>query len=150
MKQHLHTIARASERGMTLIEIMIVITIMGIVMTMVGVAVLNRLTDAKIDVTIDEMRNIENAVTMFKIKYNRVPTTSEGIDALIHPPAGPKGRTFPAFLQGDSVPTDEWDTPYQYFAPAQGCQADFEIRSLGANAADGGDGADDDLSTCND
>jgi len=139
---HLH------ERGLTLIEIMVVITILGILMTIVGVNVIDQMVQAKIDTTRLEIGNIETSLSMFKIKLGRYPTTSEGLDALLNPPTGNNGQTYQPFLDGTGVPTDAWNNPYMYFAPAQGCQKEYEIRSLGNDSSEGGTGRDADISSC--
>ena len=55
------------QAGMTLVEIMVVITILGILMTIVGVASVCRLAEAKVDTTIFQIGNIEGALTQYRV-----------------------------------------------------------------------------------
>ncbi|MDP7110530.1 MAG: type II secretion system major pseudopilin GspG [Myxococcota bacterium] len=125
------------ESGMTLVEIMVVITILGILMTIVGVAALNRLEEAKVDTTMVQIGNIEGALTQFKVNYGKYPTTGEGLEALINPPASKSGRTFESYLDSETVPVDAWGNPFLYTSP--GSSRDYEIVSLGADGVEGGE-----------
>ncbi len=125
------------QAGMTLVEIMVVITILGILMTIVGVAALNRLEEARVDTTIVQIGNIEGALTQYKVNYGKYPTTAEGLEALINPPADKHGRTRESYLDSDTVPVDAWGNPFRYTSP--GSSRDYEIVSLGADSAEGGE-----------
>ena len=48
------------------------------------------------------------------------------------------------YLQGGVVPLDAWQSPYQYQSPGQ-INRDYDIWSLGADAAPGGTGVDADI-----
>jgi len=125
------------QAGMTLVEIMVVITILGILMTIVGVAALNRLEEAKVDTTIVQIGNIEGALTQYKVNYGKYPTTAEGLEALINPPPSKSGRTFESYLDSEKVPVDAWGNPFMYTSP--GSSRDYEIVSLGADGTEGGE-----------
>lgn len=137
--------AREDERGMSLIEIMVVLTIIGLVTSVIGVAVLGSLEDAKIDTTRTQMKNLQSALMQYKIANGRYPTSSEGLDALINPPPSAKKKR--PFLQGDSVPGDAWDSDFIYYSPGTHGNHDFEIISYGADSAAGGDGVDADINS---
>ncbi len=132
-----------SQAGMTLVEIMVVITILGILMTIVGVAALNRLEEAKVDTTMVQIGNIEGALTQYKVNYGKYPTTGEGLEALINPPADKHGRTHESYLDSDTVPVDAWGNPFLYTSP--GSSRDYEIVSLGNDGVEGGEKKDADI-----
>jgi general secretion pathway protein G len=134
-----------SQAGMTLVEIMVVIAILGILMTIVGVAAVGRLEEAKVDTTIVQIGNIEGALTQYRVNYGKYPTTAEGLDALIHPPADRNGRSRESYLDSDTVPVDAWGSPFLYYSPGVSGDHDYEILSLGADQAEGGESRDMDI-----
>ncbi len=129
--------ARQGERGMTLLEIMIVIAILGMLAGVIVVAVMNQLDNAKIKATQLKIGNVKSAVNTFYATVGQYPTQSEGFRILLNPPDGLK-----PMLEGE--PKDEWGNALMYFNPPKQGNAPFEIRSKGA---DGQEGTDDDLSS---
>ncbi len=134
-----------AQAGMTLVEIMVVIAILGILMTIVGVAAVNRLEEAKVDSTIVQIGNLEGALTQYRVNYGKYPTTAEGLEALINPPADRSGRKRSSYLDSETVPVDAWDTPFLYYSPGMSGNHDYEIVSLGADGSEGGEGKDADI-----
>ena len=133
------------QSGMTLVEIMVVIAILGILMTIVGVAAVNRLEEAKVDTTIVQIGNIEGALTQYRVNYGKYPTTAEGLDALVHPPADKRGRSRESYLDSETVPVDAWDNHFLYYSPGMNGDHKYEIVSLGADGAEGGEKKDADI-----
>lgn len=133
--------------GMTLVEIMVVIAILGILMTIVGIAALNQLEKAKVGTAEVQIGNLESALLLYKVDHGKYPSSAEGLDALVNPPPGKNGKTFPSYLEGDEVPTDPWGNPFLYYSPGSHGDHDFEIVSLGADGAEGGDKTDADINS---
>lgn len=136
---------RHGRAGMTLIEIMVVITILGIIMTIVGINVVGQLDKAKVGATEVQIKELEQALTMFKVDHGKYPTTAEGLEALIRPPPNKSGKTFPSYLKSETVPTDKWGNPFIYTSPGTHGDHDYEIVSLGGDGAEGGDKTDADI-----
>ena len=130
---------------MTLIEIMVVITILGIIMTIVGINVVGQLDKAKVGATEIQMKEIEQALTMFKVDHGKYPSTAEGLEALINPPPTKSGKSYPAYIKTETVPTDKWGNPFLYASPGSHGDNDYEITSLGADGAEGGEEIDQDI-----
>ncbi len=128
---------KAGERGMTLLEIMIVIAILGMLASVIVVAVMDRLTDAKVKTTQIKIKSVESALHQYKVMYSNYPTQAEGLRALMNPPNG--GRPF---LKDKDVPRDEFGNELLYFNPARKGGGQFEVMSKGA---DGQEGTDDDI-----
>lgn len=140
---------KASARGslgMTLIEIMVVLTLLGIVMTVLAVNVIGRFEEGKVDAAVLQMKNLETSLLNFKLKYSRYPSTSEGLNALVNPPPMKNGRTPGAFMDNQEQLTDPWGNPFQYFSPATSGNHDYEIVSYGSDGATGGTGTAADIS----
>lgn len=146
MKKILHKI-RYSQAGMSLIEIMVVLAIIGSVAAIVTVNVLDSLDESKVETTKITIKTLESALENYKRKMGSYPTTEQGLDALVEAPAGlPEGKKYPkkGFLKGDKIPKDAWGNNFEYASP--GASGDFEITSLGADGAEGGDDYDADIS----
>jgi general secretion pathway protein G len=77
-------IRRARRRqGMTLIEIMAVLVIMGLMGTMVGIAILPRIKDARIKATRTDTQSIASAATMYMADNDGCPTVEQLVEAKI-------------------------------------------------------------------
>jgi len=121
---------KQKEHGFTLIELLAVITILGLLATVVVMSVVGKIKDAKIEVTKTQIQNFENALKMYKYKFDRYPRTDEGLDILAE-----KG-----ILDGGYVPPDPWKNKYEYYCPSNiNFDAPFDIISYGADGRPGGD-----------
>jgi len=93
---------RRAARGMTLIEIMVVITILGLIAAAVGVAVVPQLQKAKVDRAKMDIGSIGNALKLYYTQKGKYPDTGDGLGALV------------AGKQLESVPVDPWGGNYVY------------------------------------
>jgi general secretion pathway protein G len=130
-------------KGFTLLEIIIVL---GIIAVILGgsIAVLGKLGDgAKIQQAQGDFNAISTAVKTYQLNAGTLPSTSQGLQALVTKPTSPplpKRWTKVA----DKVPLDPWQNPYRYRNPGKKDSSTFEIYSVGP---DGQEGTDDDLSS---
>ncbi len=115
---------RRASRGLTLIEILVVVTILGLIAGIVGITVANQLEDAKADTANVQIKNIGEAIELYKIKFNRYPSTAEGLQALVKPPKGKKPLM-------ETIPRDPWDAEYLFVSPGQHNSSKFDISSKG-------------------
>jgi len=136
--------ARQSERGFTLVEMLVVITIIALIMALVGPRVLNYLTDAKIKTAKIQIVSLEHALDLYYLDANRYPTSSEGLRALIERPGVSVGWNGP-YLKSDAIPNDPWGRPYIYRSPGE--HGPYDIMSYGADGQEGGTGADADITS---
>ena len=129
--------------GMTLIEIMMVVVIIGILVAVIVPNVIGYDDEARITAQQVELRTIGNALDMYRLQVGRYPTTDQGLDALVQRPAGlPEGRNWGPEPYLRKYPLDQWDNEYVYVSEGRA----FELKSLGADGAEGGEGVDGDLS----
>ena len=134
-----------AQRGMTLIEILVVLVLIGIVLGVVGGNFIGKGEKAKADAAKIEMVNIGQTLDLYKLEIGRYPTTQEGLQALISAPPGVANWNGP-YWKKTSVPKDPWGNDYRYAAPGQN-NAPYEIMSYGADGKEGGEGPNKDLTS---
>jgi general secretion pathway protein G len=142
MKQSFHS--RSAVRGMTLIEILVVLVLIGIVMGIVGGNFLGKSEEAKRKAAKIEIGQISQALDLYKLETGRFPTSQEGFQALITAPTGVNNWNGP-YWKKDSVPKDPWNNEYKYMAPGQ--HGAYDIISLGADGREGGEGPNRDITS---
>ena len=134
MKDTRRSVRRAARRGMTLIEILVVVAILGMLATAVTVAVLDQFEDAKNERARMDLAAITQGLSAYYIKMGKYPTTGDGLSSLVNPPKGaPQLR---------ELPKDPWDNEYNYAQPGTRNARGFDLWSSGR---DGQSGTDDDV-----
>jgi len=133
---------RNTARGMTLIEILVVLVLIGIVLGIVGGNFIGKGEKAKADAAKIEIGQIGQTLDLYKLEIGRYPTTQESLQALISAPSGVANWNGP-YWKKSSVPKDPWGNEYKYVSPAQ--SAPYEIISLGADGKEGGEGPNKDI-----
>ena len=125
---------RAAERGMTLIEILVVLVIISLIATAVSVAVVGRADQARVDrAKTDVQRIASEGVEAFKVMKGRYPSTEEGLGILIQ-----EKFLRPNTKEGKLL--DPWNNEYVYLYPGQTHPDAFDVKSFGADGSPGGDG----------
>jgi general secretion pathway protein G len=137
---------KSRERGFTLVEILVVITIIALIMSLVGPRVLNYLTESKVKAAKIQMQSFSSALDLLYLDTGRYPSSAEGLTALVKPTSAMAGWNGP-YLKGGSVPNDPWGKPYVYRSPAE--RSKFEIMSYGADGQEGGTGTAADITSAN-
>lgn len=128
--------ARREEAGFTLVEMLVVITIIGMIMALVGPRVLNYLSESKAKAAKIQIESFSSALDLFFLDLGRYPTSNEGLAALARS-TNQAGWNGP-YLRGGVVPSDPWGHIYVYRSP--GASAPYEIISLGSDGQEGGSG----------
>lgn len=136
--------ARDGEGGFTLIEMLVVITIIGLIMALVGPRVLNYLSESKAKAAKIQISSFGSALDLFFLDIGRYPTSSEGLDVLIQRPGGAATWNGP-YLKGAVVPADPWGRPYVYRSPGQ--HGPYDIVSYGEDGREGGTGTATDITS---
>ena len=107
-------------RGFTLIEIMVVITILGVLAALIVPRVVGRTDDAKIAAAKQDIASIMQALKLYRLDNGRYPTTDQGLQALITKPTTepqPTNWKQGGYLERNSVPVDPWGETYKYLNP---------------------------------
>src|SRR5512139_621373 len=140
------TIRSRLARGFTLIEIMVVITILGILAALIVPRVVGRTDDAKIAAAKQDIASLMQALKLYRLDNGRYPTTEQGLQALIAKPTlepVPSNWKQGGYIERSSVPTDPWGEPYKYLSP--GIRGEIDVFSLGRDKTNGGEGPDADI-----
>jgi general secretion pathway protein G len=134
---------RRSQAGFTLVEILVVITIIGMIMALVGPRVLNYLGESKAKAAKIQIQSFSSALDLYYLDLGRYPTTSEGLAALTQ--AGNAQGWNGPYLRGGVVPNDPWGHGYIYRSPGE--RNPYEIMSLGSDGQEGGSGTATDIAS---
>lgn len=130
--------------GFTLVELMVVMVILVLLAALVIPRVMGRAEDARRATTIVQMRILMSELEKYRIdNAGKVPTTEQGLQALVTEPTSPPR---PRNWKGpyiDQVPKDGWGNDFQYVSLDNG--RDYHLWSFGADNAEGGEGLDADI-----
>ena len=149
MRKTSHAVSGAlgREKGFTLLEILIVITILGILASLVAVRMMDRPAEARITKARLDIQTIENALKLFKLDNAFYPSSEQGLSALVEKPTVgriPGKWREGGYLEKSTLPKDPWGYDYLYMNPGV-YNRDFDIWSYGADGAEGGEGEDADI-----
>ncbi len=131
-------------RGFTLIEVMVVITILAILAALVVPKFVGQADDARIVAAKVQIKNIEGGLALYKLDNGIYPSTDQGLDALVQQPTiGEIPTHWRAGGYLPKVPLDPWSHKYVYFSP--GTHGDYDLLSYGADGESGGEGKNADI-----
>jgi general secretion pathway protein G len=133
-----HSEDRRSERGFSLVELIVVLVILSLLAAVVGTNVYKKLGKGKEQIAKIQITELEGALQAFAFDIGRLPNSSEGLEALRQNPGNIDTWQGPYIAK--ELPKDPWGRPYAYRSP--GTNGDFDIFSLGA---DGTEGNEDDI-----
>jgi general secretion pathway protein G len=133
-------------RGFTLIEIMVVITILGILAALIVPRVVGRTDDARIAATKQDIASLLQALKLYRLDNGAYPTTEQGLRALLAKPTLepiPQNWKQGGYLERNSIPKDPWGNEYRYLNP--GLHGEIDVFSYGRDGAPGGEAVDADI-----
>ncbi|MGE8344321.1 type II secretion system major pseudopilin GspG [Pseudomonas helleri] len=134
------TLRASTQRGFTLIEIMVVVVIIGVLGAIVVPQFMSRPDQAKVTAARTDIQAISTALEMYRLDTFNYPSTQQGLDALVTRPSGtPLARNWNPQGYLKSLPVDPWGTPYQYLNPGSH-SAGYDLFSFGADGVQGGEG----------
>ncbi len=129
------------DQGFTLIELMIVLFILGLLAALVAPRLMGRLGKAKQKTTAAQINLLATALDLFHLDVGRYPTEEEGLKALREQPSNLPSWGGPYLDK--PVPKDPWARDYLYKCPGE--HGPFDLYSLGADGALGGEGENQDI-----
>jgi general secretion pathway protein G len=129
-------VLRSRASGYTLMEIMLVVAIIAVIAGGVIVKMTGALDVAKIQRTEQDINNIYSALKLYEARNYQMPDQSQGLEALVSMPStGTKPANWLKLM--DSVPTDPWNTPYQYRNPGKRDPTGIDVFSFGPDRKEG-------------
>lgn len=131
--------------GFTLIEIMAVVLIIGLLSTLVGIAIFPQIDKARVNAARSQLKMLDAALESYRMDSARFPSTDEGLEALVVEPAEARNWQSGGYLRERRIPVDPWGNPYEYEAPGQNNPHAYDIWSWGADGQAGGEDVDSDI-----
>lgn len=128
--------------GMTLIEILVVIVIIGILAAVVGPRLFGKTDQAKVSAAKQQIEAFVSALEMYQMDNGSYPSSEQGLKALVQKPSGkPEATNWRGpYMKKKEVPLDPWGNPYQYASPGKHNTDQFDLSSFGKDAKEGGEG----------
>jgi general secretion pathway protein G len=127
---------KKNERGMTLVEIMIVLAIIASIMSVLLPTIQRNLKKSKVSETKLIMNNIIQALNQYSTDCGKIPKSLEG---LVTAPGDCSNWGPEAYLK--KLPKDGWKNDFVYTPKG----SNYELKSFGSDGKDGGDGYDKDI-----
>ncbi|WP_291889567.1 type II secretion system major pseudopilin GspG [Maricaulis sp.] len=129
------------EAGFSLLEIMISITILGLLATIVVINVLPAQDQAMVQKARTDIATLEQALDAYRLDMREYPSTEDSLQALVEAPRGAENYREGGYVR--RLPDDPWGNPYQYAYPGQ--HGMLDIWSLGRDGREGGEELDADI-----
>lgn len=134
------------DEGMTLLELLVVIVILGLLATLGSIKLMGYLGRAKTETARLQLQELMTALDLYRIDVGQLPTTSEGLSALVERPGGTPTWRGP-YLRSKAALSDPWRRPYRYQSP--GTRGEYDLLSFGADGAAGGENENQDIVSWN-
>jgi general secretion pathway protein G len=135
---------RSAEHGFTLVELLVVIVIIGLLATIVAINVIPAGNKARVEKAKADIATLEQALEQYRLDNLTYPSSGDGLNALLTAPGGlPQPERYRQGGYIRKLPKDPWGKPYLYDVP--GRKGAFDVYSLGADGAPGGEGDNADL-----
>lgn len=134
--------------GLTLIELMVVMVILSILATLIIPRIMGRPEQARRVQAQVQIESIETALKLYKLDNGYYPTTEQGLQALVEPPAVgqlPRSWREGGYLEKGKVPKDPWRNEYVYLSP--GVHGDYDLSAYGPDGEPGGEGENEDVNS---
>ena len=146
MKLRVNMMAVRGEEGLTLIEIIVVVAILGLLATTVAPSVFQHVGTAKETAARSQIELLGAALDAYRLDNDQYPMTAQGLEALrVVPAVEPLPRRWRGPYIKRDVPADPWNRPYVYLYPGEVNPMSYDLLSLGRDGEPGGEGEDADI-----
>lgn len=120
-----------SQRGFSLIELLVVMVILGLLAALVSPKLFKNVDKSYTVAAKSQIKLLEGALQQYRLENHKYPSTEEGLAALK-----------PEFMK--QIPDDPWGNPYVYRYPSEH-GIDFDLFSYGRDGTQGGEEYDKDI-----
>lgn len=135
----------SSQHGFTLLELLVVLSIIALLAGVVVPKSIEYLDDSKIKTARLQIEELSAALDMYKLDVGNYPKSEQGLQALVEKLDNGKRWNGPYIRKNKNIPQDPWQQPYHYVSPGEHGQ--FDLYSLGADEQEGGQGSDLDITS---
>ena len=140
---HTERVSRRTN-GFTLIEVMVVISILAILAALIVPKIMSRPDEARVVAAKQDIAALMQALKLYRLDTKRYPTTEQGLQALVAKPSqAPVPDNWKPGGYVEKLPLDPWGKPYQFLNP--GLHGEIDVFSYGADGVPGGEGFDADI-----
>jgi len=134
------------EKGFTLLELMVVVTIIAILAGAVTLQIWNKVENARRARAVQDIKTLEDAVDLYAADNGAPPSQEQGLAALSEKPSSPPlPRNWDGPYLKKKLPKDPWGHEYEYICPGQLNPNSYDIISYGDDGQVGGTGKDEDV-----
>ena len=131
---------RANQAGVTLIEMLVVVTIIALFAGLVGLRMWKQADKARVTAARAQINTLMAALNTSKMDTGQFPTTEQGLQVLRVAPPNAANWQGP-YLERE-VPNDPWGNPYVYHCPGTHNTTSYDLYSLGPDGREGNDDID--------
>ena len=135
----------SSQRGFTLLELLVVLSIIALLAGVVVPKTIEYLDDSKIKTARLQIEELSAALDMYKLDVGIYPNSAQGLTALVEKPNDSKRWNGPYIRKNKQIPTDPWEQAYHYVSPGE--HGKFDLYSFGADQQEGGESNDQDINS---
>ncbi len=132
--------AENSRRGFTIIEILVVLMVIGMLAALAIKnfdKILGDASETTAQIFVGE--TIKTPLMSYRVQMGTYPSTQEGLQALITPPANRADRWRGPYIESNSLPLDPWGNPYQYRFPGTKNTSGYDVYSWGPDGKESDD-----------
>ena len=135
---------RSRRTGFTLLELLVVLVILALLGSVAGPRVVKYLGSSKTKTAKLQIQQFGQGLDLYLLETGKLPSTREGLEALVKEPSGVVGWNGPYISATKAVPKDPWANDYSYESPGRN-NPHYDIISLGADNRLGGEGENEDI-----
>ena len=135
---------KQKRKAFTLIELLVVIIIISMLAAFTAPKLFQYVGKSKKDLAKPSLAFVEGAIERFALDCGQYPVDSDGLDALLTPPAGLEEKWNGPYLKASQL-NDPWGNPIIYVAEGEINPGSFDLVSLGADGTEGGEGEAEDI-----
>jgi general secretion pathway protein G len=137
-----------SNRGFTLIEILVVIIVLGMLAALVGPRILGRVSEARSATARTQIELLGLGLDNYRLDNGGYPSTEQGLEALNEKPTRePVPQNWRGPYLRKAIPLDPWGRPYIYRSPGEHTPTGYDLSSLGRDGIPGGSDEDADVTS---
>lgn len=130
-------------RGFSLMEIIIVVTIIGLIAAWAATNIFGKQEQAQARIAKAKLTSLSGPLDLYKLDTGRYPSSQEGLNALLANPGNVSNWNGPYVKNADEL-KDPWRNELRYKSPGDAARP-YDLTSLGADGKEGGEGPNRDI-----